>query len=440
MVKIRRTFRQVGTLLASIGVHLLKWAKNLVVSIYYRTSLRVKILIPVFLITLLVIGTLSWFSFVNIQSTIAEIYEQRARSVAAVVSKSIKQKEYILYYSEKLDEDIGNLLKRYENLVQITIVTMTGRGLRVVASTDPTKVGQLVSEDKQEKFSLLREIEISRVQYGNKDYLRAYHPLVRGSDLLGVVSLDMSLKEQQGYLSSLLWQLGVSALVGFLILGTLLYMIIRIIITRPVFRLAKAAQAVSGRNYDIEVSAGPERRPGTPVRDELAKFIDVFNLMIKTIYSREETLREMVVLDEQTGVYNLAHFKERLSEELQRGQRYKHPTSLLLIEVRGTEQLEKEDQEEILLTTANFLIGNLRSVDPIFRVGTIRFAALLSETPADGAQVAADRLKERSADLTLTSDFAFSLRIVATGWSQEETPEVEDVLRWVSEPLKNNQG
>lgn len=434
-VKIRRVLHRASALPASIVRRALRWAKAIKSDIYYRTSLRVKILIPVFLVTLLVIGVLSWLAYGTIRSTITGIYEQRARSVAAVISKSIQEKEYVLYYSEKLDADIETLLKRYESIVGITVIGMSARGLQVVASTDPTTVGLLVSEEEQEKFFLLREVEVSKVQLGKEEFLRAYHPLMMGSDLVGVISVDMSLEEQHRYLSSLSWKIMVGSLVGFLVLGMLLYTILRMIVTRPIFRLAKAAQSVSQRNYEVQVSPGPSRKPGTVIRDEVANFIEVFNLMVKVIASHEKKLREMVILDELTGVYNLAHFQETVSQEIRKGQRYKHPTSILLVEVRDVEDLKKADRDKVLITTGNFMIKEVRTVDPVFRVGETRFAALLPLTPPAGAQVAADRMRARSVDITLPSALPFSLRIVAIGWSQEDAPEVEDVLRQVQAPL-----
>lgn len=456
LVKIRGMLCWAGAPLASIGRRILQGTRAIGSGIYYRTSLHMKVLITVFMVTLLVIGVLSWLAFITLHSTITEIYEQRACSVAAVVSKSIQEKEYILYYSEELDADIETLLERYESIVGITVIGMSGRGLQIVASTDPTKVGLFVSEDEHEKFSLLREVEISRVQLGEQDLLRAYHPLLMGSDLVGVISVDMSLEEQQRYLSSLLWRLGLGSLVGFLVLAMLIYTNLRVIVTRPIFRLARAAQAVSQRNYDVQVSPGPSRKPGTPIRDEVANLIEAFNLMVKVIGSREQKLREMVILDELTGVYNLAHFQETVSQEIMRGQRYKHPTSMLLVEVRDIEHLEKADQEKVLIatakfmkeelrrtdrdkvliTTGSFMTKELRTVDSVFRVGDTRFAALLPQTPAAGGQVAADRMRTRSVDIILRSTVPFSLCIVATGWSQEHIPEVEEVLRWAQAPLE----
>ena len=399
--------------------------------IYYRSSLRTKILVPVFLVTLVIIGVLAWFSFINLRSTLTSIYEHRARSVAAIIAKSIQDKDYILYYAEQLDNDIETLLERYDSIVSITVVGMTGRGLRVVASVDPTQVGQLIPDEEQDRLSSLRETEISRVSIGGRDFLRVYQPLIIGSDPAGVVSLDMSLSEQQRYLSRLSLQLGLGSLVGFLVLGTLLHAILHLTVTRPVLRLASAAQAVSQRNFDVEVSAGPARRPGTRVRDEIARLIGVFNLMVRMIRSREKALSEMVMLDELTGAYNLSNFKRLADLELKKGRRYKHPTSVILVEVRGIKDLSEEDKNRVLIATANFLMRTLRAVDPVFRVSEDRFAVLLPETPPEGAQVAADRLKEHSADLRSRFAFPVSLKVAAIGWDPEEAPGLEDALRQV---------
>jgi GGDEF domain-containing protein len=421
-----------------MGRQVLAWARMFRATIYYRTSLGTKILIPVFVITLLVIGILSWFSFVSLRSTIATIYEQRARCTATVVSKSIQEKEYVLYYSEELDADIENILKSYESMVGVTIIGMGGRGLVTIASTDPTKVGELVPDDEQGRLLHLREVEVSRVRLGGTDYLRAHHPLIMDSELVGIVSLDMSLAEQRHHLRKLALQIGIGAVIGFVILGTLLYTVLRLTILNPTARLARAVKAVSRRNFEIQVSPGPPRRPGMKIRDQMVRLIEVFNLMIKVIASREGQLREMVVLDELTGVYNFPHFQNSLSVELAKSHRYKHPLSLLVLEVMEIDEVQESDREGILVTVANFLTGHLRNVDPIFRIAEYRFVALLPETPHLGAQAAAQRLMTQSADITSTSEIPFSLRIEASGWGEGEIPEVEDIISLVQAPLKGN--
>jgi len=308
-------------------------------SIYYRSSLRVKILVPVFVITFVVIGVLAWLSFTTLYTTIAGIYEQRARSVASVVSKSLQEKAYILYYSDELESDISALMKRYDSIVGITVTGITGRGLRVVASTDSSTIGEILSEDEQAAFLTLRDVQVSRARIGRQEYLRADYPLFMDADLVGVVSVDMSLAEQQRYITKLSWQLGLASLVGFLVLGMLLYGILHAIVTRPIFRLATAAKSVSQRKYDVQVSPGPTRQAGIRVRDEVARFIDVFNLMIKVLGSHEHALREMIILDEVTGSYTFSYFQRLLDQEMKKGRRYGHPTSILVIDISEIEEL-----------------------------------------------------------------------------------------------------
>ena len=409
-------------------------------NIYYRSSLRVKILVPVFVITLVVIGVLAWLSFTTLHTTIAGIYEQRARSVASVVSKSLQEKAYILYYSDELESDIDTLMKRYDSIVGITVTGMTGRGLRVVASTDSSAVGRILSQDEQATFLTLRDVQVSRVVLGKDEYLRADYPLFMDADLVGVVSVDMSLAEQQRYIAKLSWQLGLASIVGFLVLGMLLYGILHAIITRPIFRLAAAAESVSRRKYDVQVSPGPTRRAGIRVHDEVARFIDVFNLMIKVIGSREQALREMVILDEATGSYTFSYFERLLDQEMKKGRRYGHPTSILVIESSGTEGLSEIDKQRLLQSTANFLMGKLRSVDPLFRVSDQRFVALLPETPPAGAQIAAERLNNQVVDLKAETGLSFIIVVRTIGWSGEETPELGEVLSQVHPPHEDDQG
>jgi len=140
----------------------------------------------------------------------------------------------------------------------------------------------------------------------------------------------------------------------------------------------------------------------------------------------------MVVLDELTGVYNLSHLSDHLERELGKSRRYKHPTSLILIDVSGIESRDQDERDEVLVRTATFLVSNLRNVDLIFRVTDSGFAALLPETPAEGAAVAAERLRASAPDVTSHFEFPVSLAISSLGWSGEETPSVDEVLERIT--------
>lgn len=403
--------------------------------IRYGTSLRAKLVVLVLAITLLVVGALFWFSLSSLRTSIAAIYESRARSVAAVISKSIQEKDYILYYSDELDADIDRLLERYEAVTGITVLGRSARGFLIVASTDPTRVGMLADEEHQADFERLNSVDVTRTQAGADTFLRALHPIFAEADLIGVVQVDMSLEEQSRYISTLSWRYGVAALVGFLVLGGLLFLALRTIVTKPVGRLAQATRAVAARKYDVEVSSPFRRIPGTQQRDEVSQLIDGFNLMTKVIYSHEKELLKLVVLDELTGTYTADHLRAELERELHKTRRYKHPTSLLVIDIDTPGDCSQQMLDEILVRTASFLVGNLRNVDVLFRVGEFRFASLLPETPAEGAAVAATRLRERTPDLTQQIDAEITLAITSLGWGEDGAPAIDDVIDIITGPI-----
>ena len=409
----------------------LHWLVRLRSWIRYGTSMRGKLLTLVGVITCFVVGALYWSAFVSLRASVTAIYEQRARSVAAVISKSIQEKEYILYYSEEIDADIERLLDRYEAVVGITVIGDSGRGFLTVASTDPTMVGALSSEQDQDCFRMLQGVEVTNVKLGGSTVLRAYHPILSGPDLVGIVVVDMSLAEQARFISRLSWQFGVASIIGFLFLGGLLYIALRATATKPILRLADAMGSVAQRHYDVEVSLPVKRIPGTRLRDEIGQLVDGFNLMTKVIHSHEQELKKLVVLDELTGAYTLDHLRAELDRELNKTRRYKRPTSLLVVDLEGTESRTPEQQDRVLIQTAHFLVGNIRNVDVLFRVGDQRFASLLAETPPSGAAVAAERLRSRIADVTNQFEFHVELAIMHLGWSEEGAPTIDEVIDWV---------
>ncbi|MDD4903554.1 MAG: HAMP domain-containing protein [Candidatus Bipolaricaulis sp.] len=395
----------------------------------YTTGLQAKLIVLLVFLTFLVLGALYWFSYSSMRTSIESIYEQRAESVAVVISKSIQEKEYILYYSEELDADIDRLLERYESVVGISVIGATGRGFLTIASSDPTLVGSLAAAEDQARFSELRDVVVVPVRLRAASYLRAYHPVFSGPDLIGVVLVDMSLDEQAQAILRLSWRFAVASVLGCLLLAGCLYLALRAIVTRPVQRLAGAMSAVARRKYDVEVPHPSARLPGTRVRDEMSQLVDGFNLMTRVIHSHEQELMKLVVLDPATGAYTADHLRVELERELCKTRRYKHPTSVLITTLRGAETTTSEDQQGILAATAGFLVRNLRNVDVLFRVDTFRLVSLMPETPLAGAVVAAERLRVRTADVTSEFALPVDLEIRAVGWGEEGAPGIDDVMK-----------
>ncbi len=405
-------------------------------AIRYGTSLQWKLIVPVLVIACAVVGALSWFAFVSLHASIGSIYEQRARSVASLISKSIQEKDYVLYYSNELSADIDQLLARYESIIEITVIGATARGFLTVASTDPTKVGELASDKVRTRYEQMQGSDATVERAEGTRAWRAYQPILSGADPVGVVIVDMSTDEMAAYDRRLSWQFAAGSVVGFLLLGGSLFLVLRAIVTRPIGRLAQATAAVAMRDYEVEVTL-PPRTPGTPVRDEVAQLVDRFNLMTKVIHSHEQELKKLVVLDDVTGLYNADHFREQLEIELSKGRRYNHPTSALVLDVEGLSGRAPEDQTRALVRASTFLVSGLRRVDTVFRIDSYRLAAILPETPADGALVAAERLRRFASDVTSLFSFPVNLRIRSGGWGETEEVSLDQALRWFAEADKD---
>jgi diguanylate cyclase (GGDEF)-like protein len=416
-----------------------RWA-NVRSRLRYGTSLQLKLIAPALLISCLVVGALFWFAFASLHSSIQSIYEQRARSVAASISKSIQEKDYILYYSDELDADIRTLLSRYESIVGITVVGATARGFVTVASTDPTTVGNLASDTDAERYEMLGDVAVESVHSARGDFLRAVHPISSGMERAGVVVVDMSLDEQADTMRRLSWVFGAAAIAGFLLLGGLIHLALTALVIRPVRRLARAAIAVTQRDYSIDVAPTSRRTPGTPVRDEVCQLEDGFLFMSKVIQTHEQELQRLVLLDDVTGLYNVAHFQTQLGIELGKGKRYGHATSLLVVDLGGLSDLDAGDADRVRVRTAGFLLSGLRRVDTVFRIGSDRMAALLPVTPLEGAWVAADRLRAYSADVVSQFAFPVSLTVTAMGWEPDDDASADVILHRLSIEKEDSPG
>jgi two-component system cell cycle response regulator len=107
----------------------------------------------------------------------------------------------------------------------------------------------------------------------------------------------------------------------------------------------------------------------------------------------------LAMTDELTGVYNRRRVADMLKREWATARRYRHPLSMLLIDVDRFKTVNDVDGhnagDETLKNVAALLAVSIREVDVCARYGGDEFALLLPHTPSDKAVVVAERARAK---------------------------------------------
>ena len=120
------------------------------------------------------------------------------------------------------------------------------------------------------------------------------------------------------------------------------------------------------------------------------------------IVHQRRLLEQLALLDGLTGIPNRRHFDQAFEREWARGQRSRHPISLIMVDVdhfkNYNDTLGHAAGDRVLQEIAALLRGCiLRAPDLIARYGGEEFVLLLPETSIIEAQVVAQRIIERLA-------------------------------------------
>jgi diguanylate cyclase (GGDEF)-like protein len=112
------------------------------------------------------------------------------------------------------------------------------------------------------------------------------------------------------------------------------------------------------------------------------------------IYQRME---QNSITDGLTGLHNYRYFKKRLSAEVVRAQRYKHPISLILLDVdhfkNYNDTLGHPAGDRALKKIAQLIQSSIRKSDIAVRYGGEEFCIILPEVEKEGAFAFAERLR-----------------------------------------------
>jgi len=113
----------------------------------------------------------------------------------------------------------------------------------------------------------------------------------------------------------------------------------------------------------------------------------------------QKRYKELSITDDLTQLYNSRYFYTKLQEEISRSVRYKHPLSLLLIDIDDFKKLNDNyghlEGDKVLGMAGKAMQSCIRRTDSVYRYGGEEFTVILPETGHEGALNVAERIRKR---------------------------------------------
>lgn len=150
-------------------------------------------------------------------------------------------------------------------------------------------------------------------------------------------------------------------------------------------------------------------------------------LALWRIYQQREALIQQSRTDPLTGLDNRRHLYEVAAQEFARYRRDAGPPSLVLIDLDHFKRINDAHGhptgDAVLVALARTLLGEVREVDRVARLGGEEFAVLLPDSDPAGAARLAERIRARIACLELP-DRAAGERLTASLGVATATPQM----------------
>ncbi len=168
----------------------------------------------------------------------------------------------------------------------------------------------------------------------------------------------------------------------------------------------------------IELVCGDERSPFS--EEDLQTLTQIADYAAIAIDNAQnfERVQELTITDEHTGLFNARHMRSLLNSEVARSKRFKHPLSLVFLDLDGFKAVNDTHGHlvgsALLKEVGQVLLESIRAVDSAYRYGGDEFAIVLLETNLQSARVVADRVREGIRDRRFMADGGLQLKLTAS--------------------------
>lgn len=143
-----------------------------------------------------------------------------------------------------------------------------------------------------------------------------------------------------------------------------------------------------------------------------------------------DRLKELVDIDDLTGLFNMRSLYKRLDFELDRARRYNRSVCVIMMDLDHFKRVNDQNDHlfgsYVLSQVGKMIRENIRKVDFGARYGGDEFLVALTEISLDGAVTFANRLRTKIEQATFKSD-TFSIQLTASLGLAVTNPNEHDV-------------
>jgi diguanylate cyclase (GGDEF)-like protein len=372
---------------------------------------RLKLLLAALLPLVLLAALLSYLWLTWSQRSLEDAMRQRLDAVSGQLAVAA---EFHLFNGDNaaLSALASEALGRDPDLVSVSIANANGvvlaRSLRSGALGHDELTPYWPDRDSAEHSRLAKQIQ-SRPVYVDDPFLQTAPEAALGKhgSNLGQVSLVVSLKNLQmqrnrqlsfGF-AAILLALGAAGLLAFVLADGIIRPVARIMaVVERIGQGDKSARLEPDTGSVLfQLEAGINR-----MADKVAMTQEDMQLRIdaatEELLSQKELAEWQARIDPLTGLHNRRAFVERAQLEMQRAHRYDSSLCLILLDLDYFKRINDlhghATGDQVLIEVASALQQSLRDVDFVARLGGEEFVVLMPDTDLAAARLAAERMRQ----------------------------------------------